>query len=81
MQYLPLHCGNNNWLFLPLCFVLVICDNIVSHLKHNNLFSFYQRQYRRQKLFNRGALRFCGGGWVCAGGLDILKIDKNATDL
>jgi len=25
-------------------------------------------QNRRQKVFNRGALRFCGGLWVCAGG-------------
>jgi len=33
-------------------------------------------QNRRQKVFNRGALRFCGGVWVCAGGLDALKIDK-----
>jgi len=32
-------------------------------------------QNRRQKVFNRGALHLCGGG------LDILKIDKNSTDL
>jgi len=40
------------------------------------LFNFDQSttQNRHQKVFNRGALRFCGG-------LDILKIDKNSTDL
>jgi len=32
------------------------------------------QQNRRQKVFNRG---LC----VCAGGLDILEIDKNSTDL
>jgi len=32
------------------------------------------QQNRRQKVFNRGVLRFSGG-------LNILKIDKNATDL
>jgi len=38
-------------------------------------------QNRRQEIFNMGALRFCGGLYVCAGGLDVLKIDKNSTDL
>jgi len=45
-------------------------------------------QNRRQKVVNRRALHFCGGLWVCAGGLlvfagglDTLKIDKNSTDL
>jgi len=32
-------------------------------------------QNRRQKVFNKGALHLCGGG------LDILKIDKNSTNL
>jgi len=31
-------------------------------------------QNRRQKVFNKGL-------WVCARGLDTLKIDKNSTDL
>jgi len=30
-------------------------------------------QNRRQKVFNRGALSFCGGTWHS-------KIDKNSTD-
>jgi len=30
-------------------------------------------QNRRQKVFNRGALQFCGGLCVCAGGLGIIK--------
>jgi len=34
-------------------------------------------QNRRQKIFNRGDLRFCGGLWVYAGVLDILKMEKN----
>ena len=34
-------------------------------------------QNRRQKVFNRGALRFCGRLWVCAGGLDTPKITKS----
>ena len=33
-------------------------------------------QNRRQKVFNRGTLRFCGGLWVCPGGLDIAKLTK-----
>jgi len=33
------------------------------------------QQNRRQNVFNRG-----GGLYVCAGGLDILKIDQNSTD-
>jgi len=39
-------------------------------------FSTYQYtcviQNHRQKVFNRGALQFCGGICVCAGGLDII---------
>jgi len=31
---------------------------------------------RRQRVFNRGALQFCGGLCVCAGGLDIIKLTK-----
>jgi len=31
---------------------------------------------RRQKVFNRGALQFCGGLCVCLGGLDIIKLTK-----
>jgi len=39
-------------------------------------------QNRRQKVFNRGALRFCGRKlWVCAGGAGHSKIDKSTTDL
>jgi len=38
-------------------------------------------QNRRQKVFNKGALRYFGGIWVCAGGLDILKTGENSTDL
>jgi len=41
----------------------------------------FHAQNRRQKVFNRGALRFCGGDLALCGGLDILKIDKNSTDL
>ena len=37
-------------------------------------------QNRRQKVFNRGTLRFCGGLWVCPGGAWHRKIDKNSTD-
>jgi len=33
-------------------------------------------QNRRQKVFNRGALQFCGGLFVCAGELDIIKLTK-----
>jgi len=40
-----------------------------------------QTPQRRQKVFNRGALRFCGRLWACAGRLDTLKIDKNSTDI
>ena len=36
---------------------------------------------RRQKLFNRGALRFLGGLYIYAGGVDIIKIEENYTDL
>jgi len=43
--------------------------------------SQYSIQNRHQKVFNRGVLRLCGGICVCAGRLDILKIDKNSTDL
>jgi len=39
------------------------------------------KQNRCQKVFNRGALRFCGRALHLCGGLDILKIDKNYTDL
>jgi len=45
------------------------------------LSTYSSTQNRRQKVFNRGALHFCGGLWVCAGGLDTLKIDKISTDL
>jgi len=39
-------------------------------------------QNRRQEVFNWGALRFCGRDLrSCGGGLDILKFDKNSTDL
>jgi len=31
--------------------------------------------------FQSGGFAFLRGGWVCAGGLDTLKIDKNSTDL
>jgi len=40
---------------------------------------FALHQNRRQKVFNRGDLRFCGGLWVCARGLGTLKIDKIST--
>jgi len=33
-------------------------------------------QNHRQKVFNRGALQFCGGICVCAGGPDIIKLSK-----
>ena len=33
-------------------------------------------QNRRQNVFNRGALRYCGGALGLCGGLDILKIEK-----
>ena len=33
-------------------------------------------QNRRQKVCKRGALRFCGGLCVCAGGLNIIKLTK-----
>jgi len=33
-----------------------------------------------RKFSIRGAAWFCGGTLVSAGGLDILKIDKNSTD-
>jgi len=39
------------------------------------------KQNRRQKVFNRGVLRFCCGALGLCGGLDILKINKNSTDL
>jgi len=39
-----------------------------------------RRQNRRQKVFNRKALRFCGV-FAFVRGLDILKIDKISTDL
>jgi len=38
-------------------------------------------QNRRQKVFNRGALRFCGVVLRLCGGLDILKENKNSTDV
>ena len=38
-------------------------------------------QNRRQEVFNREALRFCGGALDLCGVLDILKIDKTYTDL
>jgi len=41
----------------------------------------YSAQNRRQKVFNRGALRFCGGDLGLCVGLDILKIDEHSTDL
>ena len=37
-------------------------------------------QNRRQKVFNWGALRLCWG-FTFVRGLDILKIDKNSTNL
>ena len=37
-------------------------------------------QNRRQKVFNWGALRLCGG-FAFVRGLDILKIDKNSANL
>jgi len=33
-------------------------------------------QNRRQKVFNRRALQFCGGLFLCAWGLDIIKLTK-----
>ena len=33
-------------------------------------------QNRRQKVFNRGALQFCGGTFRLCGGLDIIKLNK-----
>jgi len=37
---------------------------------------------RRQNVFNRGALRYCGGPLdLCVGRLETLKIDKYSTDL
>jgi len=38
-------------------------------------------QNRRQKVFNRGLCVSAGRLWVCSGGLDTLKIDKNSTDI
>jgi len=38
------------------------------------------RQTRRQKVLNRGALRFCGGALRLSGGSWHKKIDKNSTD-
>jgi len=38
-------------------------------------------QNRRQKVVNRGPLRFCRGALGLCGGLDTLKIDKISTDL
>jgi len=39
-----------------------------------------QNQNRRQNVFNRVCVSV-GGLWFYVGGLDILKIDKNSTDL
>jgi len=55
-------------------------SKIFSNLRIPLLFDQYN-QNRRQKVFNRGALRFCWGLWACAGGLDTLKIGKISTDL
>jgi len=41
----------------------------------------HMAQNCRQKVFNRGALRFCGEALGLCGVLDILKIDKNSTDI
>jgi len=38
-------------------------------------------QNRRQKVFNRGLCVSAGRLWVCSGGLEILKTDKNSTGL
>ena len=35
-------------------------------------------QNRRQKVFYRGASWFCGRLCVCAGGLDIIKLNKTS---
>jgi len=44
------------------------------------VFTFAQN--RRQKVFNSGALRLCGGGFgFVRGGLGTLKIAKISTDL
>ena len=40
-----------------------------------------ETQNRRQKVVNKGALHFCKGLWICAVGLDTVKIDKNSTDV
>jgi len=42
-----------------------------------------REQNRRQKVFNRGDLHFCGGALgLCGGeGRDTQKINKNSTDL
>ena len=35
------------------------------------------RQNRRQKIFNRGALQFCGGRFALVrGGLEVIKLSK-----
>jgi len=33
-------------------------------------------QNHRQKVFNRGALQFCGGALRLCGGVDIIKLSK-----
>ena len=45
------------------------------------VYSSDHAQNHRLKVFNRGALRFCRGALHLCGGLDILKINKNYTDL
>jgi len=51
------------------------------HENHSHSKTRLPDQNRRQKVFNRGALRFCGVLRVCAEGLDTPKIDKISTDL
>jgi len=47
--------------------------SIVYH-RHNQGGGKGVMQNRRQKVFNMGDLHFFQGFWVCAGGLDTLKI-------
>jgi len=62
-------------------FQTIIKNCKVLHLKSTYLNCIRVTQNRGQKVFNRSLCISAEGLWLCAGGLDTLKIDKISTDL